>query len=142
LEGKGLGVIIHENRFTYADKGLHKITDLGDYWEKETGKSIPLGGIAIKRSVNSETKLIVDKMIRSSIEYAFKHHYTTLTDYVKNHAREMSEAIMRKHIDLYVNDYSINLGEAGKDAVQKLMAVFQTTHVDSRIPATDLFLTV
>jgi 1,4-dihydroxy-6-naphthoate synthase len=140
LEGKGLGVIIHENRFTYADKGLHKITDLGDYWEKQTGKSIPLGGIVIKRSINTEIKLQVDKLIRQSIEYAYKHHYQELTDYVKQHSQEMSEAVMRKHIDLYVNDYSINLGEAGKDAIQKLLTVFQNTHTAYQLPATDVFL--
>jgi 1,4-dihydroxy-6-naphthoate synthase len=140
LEGKGLGVIIHENRFTYADKGLQKITDLGDYWEKETGKSIPLGGIVIKRSIDIETKLQVDNLIKQSIEYAYSHHYKELTDYVKKHSQEMSEAVMRKHIDLYVNDYSINLGQAGKDAVQKLLSVFQTTHALYNVPVTDVFL--
>ena len=141
LEEKGLGVIIHENRFTYADKGLQKITDLGDYWEKETGKSIPLGGIVIKRSINIETKIQVDKLIKQSIENAYSNHYKQLTDYVKKHSREMSEAVMRKHIDLYVNDYSINLGVAGKDAVQKLLSVFKNTHADYQIRATDVFLT-
>jgi 1,4-dihydroxy-6-naphthoate synthase len=140
LEGKGLGVIIHENRFTYADKGLQKITDLGDYWEKETGKSIPLGGIVIKRFIGIETKLQVDNLIRKSIEYAYGHHYKELTEYVKKHSQEMSEAVMRKHIDLYVNDYSINLGHAGKDAVQKLLSVFQTTHALDNAPVTDVFL--
>ena len=140
LEEKGLGVIIHENRFTYADKGLQKITDLGDYWEKETGKSIPLGGIVIKRSINIETKLQVDNLIKQSIEYAYSHHYTALTEYVKKHSQEMSEVVMRKHIDLYVNDYSINLGQAGKDAVQKLLSVFGITHPDYRMPSSDVFL--
>ncbi len=140
LADKGLGVIIHENRFTYADKGLQKITDLGDYWEKETGKSIPLGGIVIKRSIETKIKLQVDNLIRESIEYAYKNNYEELTDYVKKHSQEMSEAVMRKHIDLYVNDYSINLGEAGKDAVQKLLSVYQSLHPDYEITATDIFL--
>ncbi|MFM6924697.1 MAG: 1,4-dihydroxy-6-naphthoate synthase [Ferruginibacter sp.] len=140
LEGKGLGVIIHENRFTYAEKGLQKITDLGDYWERETGKSIPLGGIVIKRSVDAETKLQVDSLIRKSIEYAYAHHYKELTEYVKQHSQEMSESVMRQHIDLYVNNYSINLGETGKDAVQKLLQVFQNTHALYKVPATDVFL--
>jgi len=140
LDGKGLGVIIHENRFTYADKGLHKITDLGDYWEKETGKSIPLGGIVIKRSIDSKIKIQVDKLIRQSIEYAYKHHYKELTGYVKKHSQEMSEIVMRKHIDLYVNNYSINLGEAGKDAVKKLLSVFQNTHALYKVPVTEIFL--
>ena len=140
LEEKGLGVIIHENRFTYADKGLQKVTDLGEYWEKETGKSIPLGGIVIRRSIDIETKLQVDNLIRKSIEYAYTNHYKELTDYVKKHSQEMSEAVMRKHIDLYVNDYSISLGQAGKDAVQKLLSVFRITHPDYRMPSSDVFL--
>jgi len=140
LEGKGLGVIIHENRFTYADKGLQKITDLGDYWEKETGKSIPLGGIVVKRSVDSTVKLQVDALIRKSIEYAYVNHCKELTDYVKKHSQEMSEAVMRQHIDLYVNNYSISLGQTGKDAVRKLLQVFQNTHALYKVPVTDVFL--
>lgn len=140
LEEKGLGVIIHENRFTYADKGLHKITDLGDYWEKETGKSIPLGGIVIKRSIDAGIKLQVDKLIKESIEYAYKYHYKELTGYVKEHSQEMSEAVMRKHIDLYVNNYSTDLGNEGKDAIQKLLAVFQNIHTDQQLPVTNVFL--
>ena len=140
LEEKGLGVIIHETRFTYTDKGLQKITDLGDYWEKETGKSIPLGGIVIKRSINAETKFRVDNLIRQSIQYGYANDYEELTDYVKKHSREMSEAVMRKHIDLYVNDYSINLGDAGKDAIQKMLTVYQNTHTLYKMPVTDIFL--
>lgn len=140
LEEKGIGVIIHENRFTYADKGLQKITDLGDFWEKETGNSIPLGGIVVKRSVDSAVKLQVDALIRKSIEYAFANHHTELTDYVKKHSQEMSEAVMRQHIDLYVNNYSINLGRTGKDAVRKLQQVFQNTHALYKVPVTDVFL--
>lgn len=140
LEGNGLGVIIHENRFTYADKGLQKITDLGDYWEKETGKPIPLGGIVVKRSIDNEIKIKVDELIRKSNEYAYEHHYKELTNYVKKHSQEMSEAVMRKHIDLYVNDYSINLGKAGKDAIQKLLSVYQNTHALNNVPVTDVFL--
>jgi 1,4-dihydroxy-6-naphthoate synthase len=140
LDGKGLGVIIHENRFTYADKGLHKITDLGDHWESKTGKPIPLGGIAIKRVVDDHLKLQVDKLIKASIEYAYKHHYKDLTAYVKKHSQEMSEDVMRKHIDLYVNDHSIELGEDGRDAVQKLLAVWQTMHAFSKIKYDAVFL--
>jgi 1,4-dihydroxy-6-naphthoate synthase len=140
LEDKGLGVIIHENRFTYADKGLHKITDLGDYWERETGKSIPLGGIVIKRSIDKSISLQVDKLIRQSIEYAYRHHYKELTDYVKMHSQEMSDAVMRKHIDLYVNDYSINLGSVGKEAIKKLLTVFQNTNTGYSMPETEVFL--
>jgi 1,4-dihydroxy-6-naphthoate synthase len=127
LEGKGLGVIIHENRFTYADKGLHKIIDLGDYWEKETGKPIPLGGIVIKRSIDNKISLLVDDLIRKSIEYAFEHHFTSLSEFVKTNAQEISEDIMLKHINLYVNKYSVALGEAGKIAVLELLNIYQKT---------------
>jgi 1,4-dihydroxy-6-naphthoate synthase len=140
LEGKGLGVIIHENRFTYAAKGLHKINDLGDYWETQTGKPIPLGGITIKRVVNDEVKLRVDKLIKASIEYAYEHHYKDLTAYVKKHSQEMSEDIMRKHIDLYVNDYSIELGDEGRNAVQKLLAVWQYMHPFTKIKNDAIFV--
>lgn len=123
LENKGLGVIIHENRFTYQDKGLHKITDLGDYWEKETGNPIPLGGIVAKRNLDRSLQQKVDRLIRKSIEYAFSN-YPELNDYIRKHSQEMSEDVMRKHIDLYVNEYSIDLGETGKEAVKKMISVY------------------
>jgi 1,4-dihydroxy-6-naphthoate synthase len=122
--GRGLGVIIHENRFTYADKGLKKIIDLGDFWEKETGNAIPLGGIVVKREIDIATQKEIDRLIKKSIEYAFGN-YPQLNDYIRNNAQEMSEDVMRKHIDLYVNDYSISLGEEGKKTVKKLMDVYQ-----------------
>ncbi len=112
------GVIIHENRFTYRDKGLQLITDLGQYWETQTGQPIPLGGIVIKKELPLHQQ--VDGLIRSSIEYAFAH-YPQVTDYVRQHAQEMNETVMRQHIDLYVNEYSVDLGEAGKNAVLKLL---------------------
>ncbi|MEP7254193.1 MAG: 1,4-dihydroxy-6-naphthoate synthase [Ferruginibacter sp.] len=141
LAGKGLGVIIHENRFTYEAKGLHKITDLGNYWEKETGNPIPLGGIVIKRSVDPLISLQVDNFIRKSIEYAYQHHYTELTDYVKKHSQEMSDGIMRKHIDLYVNNFSVDLGDDGKAAVQKLLKIYQILNKDKLPPVNEIFLT-
>lgn len=122
-EGKGLGVIIHENRFTYEAKGLIKIIDLGDYWEKETGSAIPLGGIVINRNIDPSLQKKIDQLIRKSIEYAFSN-YPQLNDYIRSHAQEMSEEVMRKHIDLYVNDYSIDLKEEGKQAIQKLLDVY------------------
>ena len=140
LEGNGLGVIIHENRFTYEAKGLCKIIDLGDYWEKETHNPIPLGGIVVKRSVDKLISLRVDKLIRKSIEYAYQHHYKELTDYVKNHSQEMSEEIMRKHIDLYVNSFSIDLGEAGKKAVKKLMQVYPAIKPETEFSNEEIFL--
>lgn len=125
LAGKGLGVIIHESRFTYAAKGLHKITDLGDYWERTTGSSIPLGGIVAKRSLNHSISNLVDRLIKRSVEYAYEHHYKELTGYVKKHSQEMSEEVMRKHIDLYVNNFSIDLGEEGRNSVEKLLNIYQ-----------------
>ena len=127
LSGKGLGVIIHENRFTYQEKGLHKITDLGDYWEKQTGNPIPLGGIVIKKEPGVEIKEKVDGLIKKSIEYAFSK-YPELNDYIRSHSQEMSEDVMRKHIELYVNDYSLDLGEEGKAAVKKLLEVYNQVH--------------
>jgi len=126
------GVIIHENRFTYQDKGLHKVIDLGDYWEKETGLPIPLGGIVMKRTFENNLSKKVDRLIRKSIEYAFQH-YPLITDYVKQHSQEMSEAVMRQHIDLYVNDYSIELGPKGKEAVHKLLEVYRSTNPETKL---------
>jgi 1,4-dihydroxy-6-naphthoate synthase len=116
------GVIIHENRFTYQQKGLHKILDLGDYWEQHTSVPIPLGGIVAHNRLLDSVAIQVDHLIRKSVEYAFAH-YPIVTDYVKMHAQEMSEEVMRQHIDLYVNDFSIDLGPKGKEAVQTLMKV-------------------
>lgn len=127
LEGKGLGVIIHENRFTYEAKGLKKIVDLGDYWERTTGNPIPLGGIVISRKIDLPIQQKVNDLIKKSIEYAFSN-YPALNDYTRMHAQEMSEAVMRKHIDLYVNDYSIDLKVEGKNAVQQLLAVYAQLH--------------
>jgi 1,4-dihydroxy-6-naphthoate synthase len=126
LQGKGLGVIIHENRFTYAEKGLIKITDLGDYWETKTGFPIPLGGIVVKKTVQPIIQQQIDLLIKKSIEFAFSN-YPQLNDYIRSHAQEMSEDVMRKHIDLYVNCYSLDLGEVGRAAVEKLMEVYETT---------------
>ena len=125
--GKGLGVIIHENRFTYQDKGLKKIMDLGNFWEKETGSAIPLGGIVIKRKISTNLQKEIDTLIKKSIEYAFKN-YPSLNDYIRNNAQEMSEAIMRKHIDLYVNKFSLDLGREGKTSIKKLLKVYQETN--------------
>ena len=136
--GKGLGVIIHENRFTYQDKGLVKLIDLGDYWEKETGSAIPLGGIVINRKFDTAVQQKVDALIKQSIEYAFSN-YPALNDYIRDNAQEMSEAVMRKHIDLYVNDYSINLGEEGKNTINKLLTVYQQTN-NGVINYSDIFI--
>lgn len=127
LEGAragALGVIIHENRFTYQQKGLHKVTDLGEYWEEKMQTPIPLGGIAIKRSIDKVISWQVDKLIRKSIEFAFSN-YPLITDYVKQHSQEMSEDVMRQHINLYVNDFSIALGDEGKRAISVLLETYK-----------------
>jgi 1,4-dihydroxy-6-naphthoate synthase len=132
------GLIIHENRFTYEAKGLKKIIDLGEYWEEETGAPIPLGGIVIKRSLPDEMKQRVNRVLRRSVEYALEHRTASL-EYVREHAQEMSEDVMYKHIDLYVNDYSVDLGAEGRRAVQLL---FERAAATGIIPsaASNLFL--
>ena len=117
------GVIIHENRFTYQQKGLHKLVDLGEYWELQTGNPIPLGGIVMKKSFDSALQQKVDGLIKGSLEYAFEN-YPLITDYVKQHSQEMSEAVMRQHIDLYVNNYSLQLGADGKAAVNTFLDIY------------------
>jgi len=124
-DNKSLGVIIHENRFTYFDKGLQKLVDLGSFWEEKTGYPIPLGGIVGKRSIDEKILMKVDSFIKESIEFAFKN-YPLITDYVKMHSQEMEPEVMKKHIDLYVNNYSIDLGKDGKDAIEKFMDIYNT----------------
>jgi len=125
LEDKiDLGLIIHENRFTYQDKGLTKIVDLGDYWEKLTGCAIPLGGIVINRNLHREIQLKVNRLIRQSVEYAFAHPKSGI-EFIREHAQAMDEAVMYKHIELYVNKYSINLGEEGRKAIDTLFNLAQ-----------------
>lgn len=130
--GKGLGVIIHENRFTYENKGLKKITDLGDYWEQQTRVPIPLGGIVIKRNIDNAVQKKAEQLIKKSIEYAYSN-YPELNDYIRNHSQEMSEEVMRKHIDLYVNNYSLSLGTDGREAVKTLMNVYGNMHADKTV---------
>ena len=122
-----LGVIIHENRFTYQQKGLHKIMDLGENWEEKMKTPIPLGGIAISQSIKRSTALKVNELIRKSLEYAFLN-YPLITDYVREHSQEMNEDVMKQHIDLYVNNFSIDLGVEGKEAINTLFTVFKKTN--------------
>lgn len=133
------GVIIHENRFTYQQKGLIKWMDLGEYWESATGFPIPLGGIIIKRSFDIALQQQVDRLIRKSLEYAFAH-YPLITDYVKQHSQEMEESVMRQHIDLYVNNYSLNLGNDGKAAVQKFLDIYAAGKNTTTPALADLFI--
>ncbi len=120
LDGKyDAGLIIHESRFTYEQKGLKKIMDLGEFWESLIHAPIPLGGIVARRSFDNDLLQKINRVIRKSVEYAFKN-VPDVMPYVKQHAQEMSEEVMKKHIDLYVNEYSINLGETGIKAIQLL----------------------
>lgn len=125
------GLIIHENRFTYAAKGLKKIIDLGEYWESETGAAIPLGGIVINRSLSEDVQQKVNRVMRRSVEYAFANRTASLP-FVRANAQEMSEDVMYQHIDLYVNEYSVDLGDEGRRAVEVLFERARTVGV---IPA-------
>jgi 1,4-dihydroxy-6-naphthoate synthase len=133
-----LGVIIHENRFTYQQKGLHRICDLGEIWEEREGLAIPLGCIAIKRSIDPAVRQKVDALIRKSLAYSFES-YPRLSGYVADHAQAMEEAVMRKHIELYVNDYSKNLGEVGKNSINRLYTVYNRLRANSS-PSESLFV--
>ncbi len=134
-----LGVIIHENRFTYQDKGLKKVKDLGEYWEEKMNAPIPLGGIAISQSVKRGVAKKVDELIRKSLDYAFAN-YPEVTDYVKAHAQAMSEEVMRQHIDLYVNNYSLDLGDEGRKAIATLADVYNKINPGKMEEEADLFL--
>jgi 1,4-dihydroxy-6-naphthoate synthase len=115
------GLIIHENRFTYQAKGLTKIIDLGEFWESTTGAPIPLGGIAVKRTLPQDVQLTMNRVMRRSVEFAFANPEASRA-FVREHAQEMSEEVMRQHIDLYVNAYSLDLGADGRRAVDELFA--------------------
>ena len=132
------GLIIHENRFTYAAKGLVKIMDLGEYWEQSTGMPIPLGGIAVRRSLPPEIRYKVNRVLRRSVAYAQENPEIS-REYVRCHAQEMDEQVMYSHIALYVNDYTLDLGEKGRLAVHLL---FRKAFEKGLIPriAKDIFL--
>ena len=119
-----LGVIIHENRFTYQQKGLHKLIDLGEYWEKKINMPIPLGGIAINKRVERSAAIKINELIRQSVQFAFSN-YPLIPSYVKQHSQEMDESVMKQHIDLYVNNYSIDLGSEGKKAIETMFEVYK-----------------
>jgi 1,4-dihydroxy-6-naphthoate synthase len=113
------GLIIHESRFTYPDYGLKKFLDVGEWWENETGHVLPLGGIIAKRSLGKATLQRINTAIKESLEYAYAHPDETKS-YIAKYAQEMSDEVRQKHIDLYVNEYSLDVGEAGKAAVLEL----------------------
>jgi 1,4-dihydroxy-6-naphthoate synthase len=132
------GLIIHENRFTYADRGLKKIIDLGEFWESETGAAIPLGGIVISRRLPADVRQRVNRVMRRSVEYAFANRDASLP-FVRANAQAMSDEVMYKHIDLYVNEYSVDLGVDGRRAVGVLFERARNSGVIPKLKE-DLFL--
>ncbi len=118
------GVIIHENRFTYLQKGLTKWMDLGTYFEETFNAPIPLGGIIARKDMPNEEVQLLNSLIKESVQYAFKNSYDLLPEFVKCHAQEMSEQVMRQHIDLYVNDFTVDMGDTGKKAIEQLEKVW------------------
>ena len=121
------GVLIHEGRFTFAQKGLTKIMDLGDFWEKQTNSPIPLGGIVVRNTLSSTIQRNLSRLIRQSVAYGMEH-YPQLPAYVKDHAQEMDEAVMRQHINLYVNDFTLSLGDTGRNAISNFLHTYSKTH--------------
>ena len=123
LEGHvDAGLIIHENRFTYMQKGLVKLIDLGEYWETSTGLPIPLGGIVVRRDIPAAIQQKINRVLRRSVEYAFAHPAEVMP-FVRQHAQSMEDSVMQAHIDLYVTKYTVDLGEKGRDAVQHMFRI-------------------
>lgn len=139
LNGKcDLGLIIHENRFTYKEHGLEKIIDLGCWWEKFADQAIPLGAIAINRNIPYEHQIRIDRYVRESLLYAYSHRNETML-WVRKFAQEMNEEVMRQHIELYVNEQTLDLGEKGKTAIRKLFEEAFNLGITSE-PPQDIFL--
>lgn len=127
------GLIIHETRFTYEALGLSKVADTGELWEEMTGLPIPLGGIVINRNVSEDTALKVNRTIRRSLEYAYSNPGAS-TDFIAKHAKEVSPEVMKEHISLFVNRFTLSLGEEGRRAVERLFSVAAHRKVISPMP--------
>jgi 1,4-dihydroxy-6-naphthoate synthase len=139
LEGRmDAGLIIHENRFTYEQKGLVKIRDLGEYWETTTGFPIPLGGIVVHRDLPEDVQQRVNRVMRRSVAYAFAHRQDVMP-FVRAHAQEMEDAVMAAHIELYVTDFTLDLGEQGRAAVREMFRIAGEKHLVQEI-ASDIFI--
>lgn len=132
------GVIIHESRFTYQQYGLRQVLDLGAWWEEHTGKPIPLGGILARRDLGQEVVATVDRVLRNSVEFAFANPQLP-RQYIKAHAQELADEVIDSHIGLYVNDFSIDLGDEGLAAVTTLLSKAEERGI---IPPCDLPLTI
>ncbi len=133
------GLIIHETRFTYYKKGLHKIADMGEYWEHLTGLPIPLGAIVINRNIPEDIALKVNRIVRRSLEYAYKDSFASY-DFVSGNAKEMDSTVMNNHIKLYVNEYTLELGKKGKEAINGLFRIAREKGVIPALPRR-IFLT-
>lgn len=129
------GLIIHENRFTYENKGLQKIIDLGEFWENKTGSLIPLGGIVANRKLSKELIFKINKIIKKSVEYAFTNPTDSL-EFIKKYSQEIDETVMRKHIELYVNNYTLDLAEEGKKSISFLYDYAQKLNIIPKLPET------
>lgn len=133
LSGKvDAGLLIHENRFTYKERGLDKLTDLGEFWQDLTNGPIPLGGIAVKKSIAKELQLTINDLIEESVKYAFQNPDAS-KEYIKMYAQEMDETVIRQHIELYVNKYSIRLMGEGLTAVETLFKKAKEAGIISNI---------
>jgi 1,4-dihydroxy-6-naphthoate synthase len=128
------GLIIHETRFTYAEKGLVKIADMGEYWERLTGLPVPLGFIVINRRISHDTALKFNRILRRSIEYA-REHSTEMQDFVTSNAREMAYPVINSHIGLYVNDFTLSLGKEGRKAISELYGLASAKGIIPALPA-------
>lgn len=133
------GLIIHETRFTYQKKGLIKIEDMGEYWQHRTGMPIPLGAIVINRKIPEEIALKVNRIVRRSLEYAY-HDSFACYDFVSKNAKEMDSTVMNNHIKLYVNEFSLDLGKKGREAISMLFEIASKKGVIPQLPA-KIFLT-
>lgn len=133
------GVVIHEGRFTYDKYGLHHVLDLGYWWEETQGLPVALGGILVRRDLGSEVAVVMEDAIRRSLNFA-RQNSKEIWSYIKTHAQEMDDEVIRQHIDLYVNDYSLDLGEEGKLAIKKLLDLAHTRDLLPPVTA-GLFLT-
>jgi 1,4-dihydroxy-6-naphthoate synthase len=133
------GLIIHETRFTYYKRGLHKLADMGEYWEGLTGLPIPLGAIVIKRDIPEDIALKVNRIVRRSLEYAYKDSFASY-DFVSGNAREMDSTVMNNHIKLFVNEYTLDLGNRGREAIIELFRIARQKNVIPELPER-IFLT-
>ncbi|MFA5819487.1 MAG: MqnA/MqnD/SBP family protein, partial [Bacteroidales bacterium] len=133
------GLIIHETRFTYYKRGLNKIADMGEYWEKLTGLPIPLGAIVINRNIPEDIAQKVNRILRRSLEYAYRDSFASY-DFVSGNAKEMDSTVMNNHIKLFVNEYTLNLGNKGKEAINELFRIAGEKGVIPALPGR-IFLT-